>query len=189
MKAEDPELAEFDRWIVAAGANPFTPPIPGMEGGQVISVLDAHRHKEMAKGSRIVICGGGLSGCDCALELAMEYGKRPVIVEMMDRLAPKMIMMNRASVQRMLQEQKIEVYTGTKVEKVEGKNVHILEENGSRKVLEADTVISAFGMRPDRSLADELEKKYGWKVRSVGDCSRIGRAVRDGYFAGSTLDE
>lgn len=192
VKAEDPELAEFDRWIVAAGANPFTPPIPGMEGGQVISVLDAHRHKEMVKGSRIVICGGGLSGCDCALELAMEYGKRPVIVEMMNRLAPKMIMMNRASMQRMLQEQKIEVYTGTKVEKVEGKNVHILGENGSRKVLEADTVISAFGMRPDRSLADELEKKYGWKVRSVGDCSRIGRvglAVRDGYFAGSTLDE
>lgn len=192
VKAEDAELAGFDRWIVAAGAEPFAPPIPGMDSDHVISVLDAHRHKELVKGKQIVICGGGLSGCDCALELAMEHGRHPIIVEMMDKLAPKMIMMNRASMQRMLTEQKVEVYTGTKVEKIEGGNVHILESNGNRKVLEADTVISAFGMRPKKGLADELEKKFGWKVRSIGDCSQIGRvglAIRGGYFAGSTLDE
>ncbi len=192
VKAEDPELAGFDRWIVAAGARAFTPPIPGMDGEHVISVLDAHRHKEMVKGEKIVICGGGLSGCDCALELAMEHGKRPVIVEMMDQLAPKMIMMNRASMQRLLKEHQIEVHTGTKVEKVDGGSVHIVEKDGSRKIIEADTVISAFGMRPDRGAADALEEKFGWKVRSIGDCSRIGRvglAVRDGYFAGTTLDE
>ena len=162
-----------------------------MDGSNVISVLDAHRHKELVKGERIVICGGGLSGCDCALELSMEYGKRPVIVEMMDKLAPNMIMMNRASMQRMLQEQDIDVYTGCRVEQVEEGMVHIVDKDDNSRILEADTVISAFGMRPDHALADALEQKYGWKVRTVGDCSRIGRvglAVREGYFAGSTLD-
>lgn len=121
----------------------------------------------------------------------MEYGKRPVIVEMMDKLAPNMIMMNRASMQRMLQEQDIDVYTGCRVEQVEEGMVHIVDKDDNSRILEADTVISAFGMRPDHALADALEQKYGWKVRTVGDCSRIGRvglAVREGYFAGSTLD-
>lgn len=191
VKADDSLLAQYDRWIVATGAVPFTPPVKGMDGSNVISVLDAHRHKELVKGERIVICGGGLSGCDCALELSMEYGKRPVIVEMMDKLAPNMIMMNRASMQRMLQEQDIDIYTGCRVEQVEEGRVHIVDKDDNSRILEADTVISAFGMRPDHALADALEQKYGWKVRTVGDCSRIGRvglAVREGYFAGSTLD-
>ena len=192
IKAEDTKLEQYDRWVAATGANPFTPPIPGMDGENVISVLDAHRHKDMVKGEQIVICGGGLSGCDCALELAMEYGKKPVIVEMMDKLAPKMIMMNRASMQRMLKEQNIEVYTGCRVEKVEDGRVSILDKDNNRSTLRADTVISAFGMRSDNLLADALEKKYGWRVRTVGDCNQIGRvglAIREGYFAGSTIDE
>ena len=113
-------------------------------------------------------------------------------LEMMDKLAPKMIMMNRASMQRMLKEQNIEVYTGCRVEKVEDGRVSILDKDNNRSTLRADTVISAFGMRSDNLLADALEKKYGWRVRTVGDCNQIGRvglAIREGYFAGSTIDE
>lgn len=189
---DDPALAQYDRWIVATGANPFTPPIPGMNSENVISVLDAHRNKSLVKGEHIVICGGGLSGCDCALELAMEHGKKPVIIEMLDQLAPNMIMMNRASMNRMLKEQQVAVYTGCRVESVDGTSVHILHKDGQQEILRGDTVISAFGMRPDNALATALTERFGWKVRAIGDCNQIGRvglAVREGYFAGSTLDD
>lgn len=188
----DPKLTQFDRWIVATGATPFTPPIPGMDDEAVINVLDAHRHKELLRGNEIVICGGGLSGCDCALELANEYGKKVAIVEMMDVLAPNMNTINRASMNRMLREAGVDLYTGCKVDKVENGQVYVIRKDGEKLVLKANTIISAFGMRPNQDLYKKLEERYGWKVKNIGDSEKIGRvglSIRAGYFAGSTMDD
>ena len=66
-----------------------------------------------------------------------------------------------------------------------------VEESGVEKHLEADTIISAFGMRPNTKLADQLKEKYPMKTRVIGDCyklGKIGEAVREGFFAASSLD-
>ena len=192
IEADDPRLDEFDRFIVGSGAHPVAPPIPGIDGPNVVNVVDAHRNKDLVKGENIVICGGGLSGCDSAIELAMEHGKKPCIVEMLDTLAPKMIIMNRASVVRMLAENNIPVHTGCRVESIVDGGVNVVYKDGTKAQLPADTVISAFGMRGNTDIVDALQNRFGWKVRAVGDCDKIGRvglAIRDGYFAGSTLDD
>ena len=49
-----------------------------------MTVLDYHRHG--TDGQNIVICGGGLSGCDAAIELHGE-GKNVSIIEMQDDIA------------------------------------------------------------------------------------------------------
>lgn len=192
IKADSPELDEFDRFIVAAGSEPFTPPIPGMDRPNVVSVQDAHRHKETVKGDKIVICGGGQSGCDCALELAIDFGKNPVIVEMAPRLSPDLNPISRVGMMSKLQEYNVVSYTSSKVKSVEEDGVHILHEDGTEEVLEADTVITAFGLKPLSSFACALRDRFGWRVRAVGDCDKVGRigtAVRGGYFAGTTLDD
>ena len=122
----------------------------------------------------------------------MEHGKKPCIVEMLDTLAPKMIIMNRASVVRMLAENNIPVHTGCRVESIVDGGVNVVYKDGTKAQLPADTVISAFGMRGNTDIVDALQNRFGWKVRAVGDCDKIGRvglAIRDGYFAGSTLDD
>ena len=70
-------------------------------------------------------------------------------------------------------------------------DVRFIEENGKEKHLAADTVISAFGMRPNTVLADSLKEKYPMKTRAIGDCyklGKIGEAVREGFYAASSLD-
>jgi len=190
--ADDERLTQFDKIIVATGANSFCPPIPGIDGDHVINVLDAHRKKELVKGDNIVICGGGLSGCDCAVELSSEYGKSVTIIEMLPDIAPGMIMMNKAALKRLIQENGIQVYTGCKVESVNQDGVHIQNGNGEKKTIMADTVIEAFGTRSNNQLYHALREKYGYKVRAIGDCEKVGKvgsAIRAGYFAGSTIDD
>ncbi len=81
-----PKLAEGispDVLIVAVGASPVIPPIPGIEGSQVIVANDlyARRHEV---GRKVVILGGGLVGCETAVHLARE-GKDVTVVEIKRR--------------------------------------------------------------------------------------------------------
>lgn len=192
VSADSPEVQGFDRYIIAVGSEPFTPPIPGMDRDNVITVQQAHRHKESIKGDRIVICGGGQSGCDCALELAADFGLKPVIVEMAPKLSPDLNMMSHAGLDRKIKEYNVGVYTSCRVKAVEDDGVHILHEDGTEEVLAADTVISAFGLRPLAALADSFQQRFGWRARVIGDAEKVGRigtAVRGGYFAGTTVDD
>lgn len=192
IAVDDPILDEYDRILVAAGSEPFTPPIPGMDNDIVISVQDAHRHKETIKGKKIVICGGGQSGCDCAIELAEDFGLEPVIIEMAPRLSPDLNMMSYAGLMRKIKDDNIAVMTETRVKEVNDKGVLVVLKDGNEQLVEADTVISAFGLRPLTTYANQLRKRFGWKARVIGDNEKVGRigtAIRAGYFAGTTLDD
>ncbi|MHC1720149.1 MAG: FAD-dependent oxidoreductase [Clostridiaceae bacterium] len=184
ITADTPELAEADRIIVALGAEPFDPPIPGIKAGHVINVIDAHLNPEKIKGNRIVIAGGGASGCDCALELAME-GKDVSIVEMLPQLAPAMLLDNRNPLMFQLEEYKVKEFTGHKISEITAEGVKASDSAGKEVFLPADTVITAFGMKSRSALATEIADKY--PVASiVGDCGKvaqIGGAVRGGFFA------
>jgi heterodisulfide reductase subunit A-like polyferredoxin len=46
--------------------------------------IAAHRDESLVKGDNIIVCGGGASGCDGALELAKDKGKKVTIVEKKD---------------------------------------------------------------------------------------------------------
>lgn len=59
-----------------------------------------------------------------------------------------------------------------------------------KKLIEADTVIHAFGMKPNTELVDLIKLKYGAKTRQIGDSvsvAQVGEAVRSGFFAGLTV--
>ena len=192
VDADSPELEGYDRYIVSAGSEPFTPPIPGMDRPNVVTVQDAHRNKDLVKGDRIVICGGGQSGCDCALELAMDFGKHPVIVEMAPRLSQDLNPMSHVGLDNFIKKYNVEVHTNSKVKSVEDDGVHIVVEDGSEQVIPADTVISAFGLKPLKGFSKQLQDRFGWRVRVIGDNDKVGRigtAVRGGYFAGTTVDD
>ncbi len=56
--------------------------------------------------------------------------------------------------------------------------------------IEADAVVSAFGMRPPTDVADVIDAKHHTKTRKIGDLfklGKIGTAVREGYYAASAL--
>lgn len=55
----------IDKWIVATGVNPRTPPIPGIEHPNVLSYIDVLRNKAKV-GKRVAIIGAGGIGFDIA---------------------------------------------------------------------------------------------------------------------------
>lgn len=83
VTADDKALAEADSIICACGNDELFPAIPGIDNAKVVGVVKVHRDPSIIKGEHIVVCGGGLSGCDFAIETAMT-GKKVTIIEIMN---------------------------------------------------------------------------------------------------------
>lgn len=190
VHAEEPFLADCDHIIIGCGTKPLTPSIPGINGPNVVTMLDCHRNASLIKGEQIIVCGGGASGCDGALEIASEMGKSVTIVEMLDECAKDAMFINKISLFAALEKNHVHIMTGTRVVSMDENGLTVEKKDGTREHLPADTIISAFGMAADRSTVDAIKAKYHTKTRVVGDSNKpgkIGDAVRDGFYAGSSL--
>lgn len=181
---DSPELEGADAVILATGSTPLTPPIPGLDGDHVVDVIDAHLGAEL--GHRIVVCGGGLSGADFALEAAQD-GHDVTIVEMADGIAADLLMINRITLMRDLAEAGITLLTGHTVTAVDPTGVTVGGPDGPVHIA-ADTVVSAFGVRPATRLVEALADREG--VVAIGDCVRpakVGDAINAGFEAAFAL--
>ena len=190
ITGEEAILAECDNIIIGCGAKPITPAIPGIDGSNVITMLDAHRDMSLVKGENIVVCGGGASGCDGALELASEMGKKVTIVEMLPECGKDVFFINKITLFNQLAANNVRLMTSTKVVSVETDGLTVEKEDGTTEKISADTVISAFGMRPDLTAVEAVKAKYHTKTRVVGDSNRLGKigeAIRDGFYAATSL--
>lgn len=188
IKANDTVLDYADKIFVATGSLPFIPNIPGIDGKNVIGVIDAH-DKDVS-GERIAVCGGGLSGCDTALELAMK-GKKVTVIEMLSECAQDAMPINKISLMRMLTEHDVTLLTNSKVIAVEPNGVVIEKKDGTRKTIKADTVITAFGQKSDTNLPDAIRAKYNIKTTVIGDAekvAKVGEAIRTGFYAAMAVE-
>ncbi len=179
-----PELEEADAIIVATGAVPLMPNIKGIENA--VDIISAHTNKEKLKGERIIYCGGGLSACDSALENAME-SKKVTIVEMLDDVAVDDHFINKAALIPMLKKHGVEIYTGHRVIEIAPDGVKAVTKDGEEVFIEGDTMVAAFGMKPNNRVSEKIYSKYHIKTRVIGDCQKVGRvgnAIREGFYAG-----
>ena len=169
--------------IVATGATPLIPEIPGVNGDNVCTAVDLLLGKKEA-GDTVVVVGGGMVGCEAAIYL-MQKGKKVSIVEMMGQLVPEaMDMSNRIGLLNMVKESKIEVLTSTKLLEVTKKGA-VVRADGSKKELKADCVVLAAGFKSESMLREALEGKVP-ELFAVGDCvepRRILNAIWEGFHA------
>lgn len=166
------------------GASPLVPPIPGIENPNVIEVIDAHTNRLDEIKGEIVILGGGLSGCDFALELA-QRGNRVTIVEMADKLAAKCNWTSRSALLGQLKKNQVIQLTGCKVVAFEENIVIIERQSGNQEKLPMDIAIVALGTRSNQKAAQEICEKYANAVM-IGDCkqvSQVGNGMHDAYQA------
>lgn len=175
-----------DTLIIACGAEPVSPPIPGLDKAIVHHVTDIYK-KHISIGKKVVMIGGGLAGCEESLELAWK-GHDVSVVEMKDGLAKDAPYIHwRHLLEKM--EGAVHSYCSAKVQSVEDNGVKITDKDGQERFLEADTVLYATGMRgtlPQYEKWNDLAEE----VIFVGDCRKAGKileAMRTGYCAGSTI--
>ncbi|WP_127539709.1 NAD(P)/FAD-dependent oxidoreductase [Paenibacillus illinoisensis] len=189
VKPDDPALQSADHIFIGAGAVPLIPPIPGIDNDHVVGAIEAHLQKELVRGEQIVITGGGLTGCDLGLELAME-GKKVTIVEMRPEAGQDVMYINRAALMPMLESHGVTILGGHKVLSFEANGLYAENAEGSKVFIEADTMINAFGMRKNTTVAEQIRAKFESKTSLIGDCVKIGKvgtAVRSGFYAASAV--
>lgn len=180
------EAEKPDTLIIACGAEPVIPPIPGLDRPMVHHVTDIYK-KHISVGKKVVVIGGGLAGCEEGLELAWK-GHEVSVVEMKDGLAKDAPYIHwRHLLEKM--EGVVTSYCSAKVLSVEDQGVKITDKEGREQLLEADTVLIAAGMKgtlPQYEKWNDLAEE----VIFVGDCrkaSKILEAMRTGYCAGLTI--
>lgn len=184
ISADSPELADADAVVVATGSVPWVPTVPGTDGPNAVHVLDFHLGAPAGK--RVVVCGGGLSGADAALELAID-GHEVTIVEMAPQVAGDMVYHNVVALMRRLAETGVRVLPGHTVTEIRDDAVVVHGPDGVVE-LPADTALLAFGVRPNRDLPDNIAS--GPDVHLVGDCvqpAKVGDAIHGGYAAGAAV--
>ena len=188
IKADDPVLKSADAIFVATGSKSVMPKIPGIDNKKVVDVVDIHKNG-MPEGERVVICGGGLSACDTAIEYGAKGGRKFTIVEMLPQLASDVMVVNKISIDRLLNEYGVEQLTSTKVIGITDEGVEV-EHEGEKRVIPADVIVAAFGRGRSLELADAVQNEYPTKTVIIGDCmkpAKAGSAIREGFYAAMSL--
>lgn len=186
ISAASAVLARADEVVVATGARPVHPvDVAGLGRDGVLDVLDVHRGAPV--GHRVLVAGGGLSGCDLALELATA-GHQVTVVEESEEIARDMIALNRAALLRSLAAAGVTVLTEHTVHRVDGEGVDAHGPLGAVR-LEADSVVAAFGVRPNTTLTGAADAEDP-RVHRIGDCVEPGKvadAVHAAFLTASRL--
>ncbi|MDD5094408.1 MAG: FAD-dependent oxidoreductase [Dehalococcoidia bacterium] len=173
--------AKPDVVIIATGASPLVPEVPGIGAENVASALDVLLGKKET-GSTVVVVGGGLVGCETAAYLARKGGK-VTVVEMMGQLVPEGMSANgMMGLMELVEKSKVKVMLNTRLLEV-GKDCAIVNAGGSRRELKADSIVMALGFKPQSVLHDALAGKVP-ELYAVGDCVQprnIMHAMWEGF--------
>ena len=180
-----PELLEQlapDALILAVGSTPIVPPLPGIDGDNVVVVNNYYLEKDKVADT-VVVLGGGLAGCECAVHLGME-GKQVHLVEMRDSLAVDCNIRHRPILMQQV-EKFTTVHTGLQGLRVTEEGLVCKDGEGKEVLIPGKTVICAVGQRSNRDAVNELRGCAPF-VREIGDCARVSNitnAVYQGYHA------
>jgi pyruvate/2-oxoglutarate dehydrogenase complex dihydrolipoamide dehydrogenase (E3) component len=138
----------FARAVIATGARPAVPPIPGLaEAGY----LTSETVFELAEPPpRLAVVGGGPIGCELAQAFA-RFGSRVVVVEREERLLPAEDPEVGAAIGEALSADGVELALGAMLVQVERTPSGVrlaLDEPAGRRSVEADRVLVAAGRAP-----------------------------------------
>lgn len=163
VRAFDP-----DALMVAVGAEAILPPLPGIDGENVIPATQLDR-REGEIGPRVVVLGGGLVGCESGLHLAMQ-GHRVTIVELREAVAPDANPRHRPQLLKQLEKYTV-LRTGMAGRAVTPEGLLCADREGREELFEADTVLIACGLRPLTGTVDAL-RGTAPEVAIIGDCAK-----------------
>lgn len=167
LNTEIKDLASIDcdDVVVATGGKARKLNVKGAE--KAIEACE-YLYGEKEAGDKVVVIGGGLTGCEIALDLCQK-GKKVTIVEMKnDLVAVKGVCLANTSYLRdyfALHSDQAEVLLETSLKEIKDGGVAVSDKNGNIREIECDTVILSVGYVPQ-----PLNKK----AKLVGDCNEIG---------------
>jgi 2,4-dienoyl-CoA reductase (NADPH2) len=201
-----------DAVVVAAGARPILPDIPGIDGQNVVQAWDVLAGR-VGVGKKVLILGGNAVGLETALYLAVQGTLSPdvlhflmtnraesiealtellnrgnkdvTVVEMIDKAGKDVGHTTRWTVMAELKRLGVTIMTKTKTVGIKPDGMEIERGNGA-DFLPADSIVIAAGSLPENGLVREIEKLVR-EVHTIGDAKEPRKAldaIREGYLVG-----
>lgn len=174
---------EPDAVIIAIGGEPIIPKFSATGTGKVVWVGDYELEHSLS-GDTAVVCGGGFTGLEAALELA-DGGKKVTVVDMLpkDKLGAGGTMVNTIALMKMLEKAGVEFICESRIKDITAEGV-IISSGGEERILPCDTALLSFGFKTNREKIAQLEHLVP-ETYVIGDCSDNGgtlwQAVRSGF--------
>jgi 2,4-dienoyl-CoA reductase (NADPH2) len=182
-----------DVLIVAGGGIATLPDIPGIHGPNVVSNVKLHGMLKfllrffspktirmltkfwMPLGKRVAIIGGGIQGCELA-EFLVKRGRRVTIVDTADVLGNDMISHLKLQLFWWFRKKGVVMLPGVRPVEVTAKGLTVLTKQGYKRMVEADSIVTALPLEPNKELIHSLERN-AQEVYTVGDCDSPGLIV------------
>ncbi len=192
--------------VLALGAVPVTPGIPGIGNKIVVPASRLHRQSKaplrflgprylgwltrfwMPLGNRIVIIGGAMHGCELA-EFLVKRGRKVTIVETSDQFGSGMVFIVAQRLIRWLKKKGVTMLSEVKYDEITDKGLTITDKEGKKQTIEADNILVALPWSANTELHKRVEAKFP-EVYSIGDCrepNRIIHAIYDGSRIGRLI--
>ena len=188
------EITEYgyDKLVIATGASPFLPPVPGLELKNVFVMRtpdDAIALREALEGGgikRAVVAGGGFIGLEVAENLAAK-GVKTTVIDFAPHVLPNFLDPELSEfVENRMAEEGIMPLTGVSLEGVEGDG-KVEKVLTSRRGMKADALVLAIGIRPNTGflegsgiemfkgtiLTDRHLRTNVPDVYAAGDCAMV----------------
>jgi len=158
LQTGEETLLPYDKLVIASGAFPVKPPLPGIELANIRQLWHPDDAKAVRQGlenqqfKNTVIIGAGLVGMEMA-EALSKWNLNITVIEMKDQLFPAFLDPEIAGITaKYTREKGITILTGEKVTGFLGNGKVTTVETDQRNIL-ADLVILAIGARPNVELA------------------------------------
>ncbi|HSD11219.1 MAG TPA: FAD-dependent oxidoreductase [Candidatus Binatia bacterium] len=189
IKAERPDVV-----VIAVGARSGVPKrFRSMVGQGIVVTFEDVLAGKAALGGSVVIWGGGEAAARTADYVSRDLGKKVKVIARQEELASELVMQERNPLLNRLAESGVEIVAGVReVESISAGTVTLVDREGIRRRLEAESIVLAIGVRPDPSrdeILDWLKQPDAPLTERyvVGDALTPGRlwsAYQDGVSLG-----
>lgn len=186
--AATPALVESlhpDVIVAALGAKAKKPEVAGAE--RAIIAEDALRRID-SLGQNVAIVGGGLVGCELALQLGMT-GRTVHLLSRKKEVCRDAAYLYREGLLMELKKVPVKIYNEAECTAITSEGVTVRNADAREYTLHADTVIWAGGYLPMEDEAEQF-RTLAYDFWKIGDCAQVRKiynARREGYNAGSNI--
>jgi pyruvate/2-oxoglutarate dehydrogenase complex dihydrolipoamide dehydrogenase (E3) component len=177
---------EADVVVLATGALPAKPAIPGVDRANVFEAWDVLIHPEKV-GPKVLVIGGGAVGAEVA-EFLVDHQRYVTLIEMLKEIAFDEERTTRKLLLRRLGEKGVRVRVLTKVLSIDENHVEV-ECKGNREHIPADTIVIATGVKANNELEARM-KRLKIEFYQIGDCvspRKAMDAIHEGFRIGMQI--